>query len=237
MEPFLGSGVLFFRLSPPRALLGDLNRELINAFRQVRLDPASVHRAIKAYPTGKRAYYRVRSQDPALLSFTQRAARFIYLNRYCFNGIYRTNMEGVYNVPFGGSRTGQLPSAALLVACSSALEKAVLRAADFEVLLGQVRQGDFVYMDPPYSVANTRTFAEYHPSGFGPRDVKRLRQSMLRLDRQGIPFVLSYADSEESRMLARGFSSQRIATRRNVSGFIGSRRTSYELVISNAPPK
>jgi len=236
VEPFLGSGVLYFHLCPPRALLGDVNRDLIATFRQVKANPIAVSRILHSFQRGSQAYYRLRSHNGDVLRPSQKAARFIYLNRFCFNGIYRTNSRGVFNVPYGGERSGPLPSAAHLKASSRSLAVARLAVADFETLLDEVRQGDFVYMDPPYSVRARRTFAEYYPSGFTPEDVKRLRAVLMRLDRKGIPFLLTYADSHEARSLSRGFATRIVTTRRNVAGFIGDRRRAREVIVSNAPP-
>jgi DNA adenine methylase len=129
--------------------LGDVNSELINAFRETRRHPDAIWRSLSRYNTGPDAYYRIRSLNPRSLSKVQRAARFIYLNRYCFNGIYRTNMQGVFNVPYGGGRTGPLPSLQLLRACSRAMASVSILQADFEVLLEQARIVT-VYR-PPYT--------------------------------------------------------------------------------------
>lgn len=236
VEPFLGSGVVFFHVNPPRALLGDINADLIATFRQVKKDPEAVSRRLSRLEKGPDSYYRLRALDTSRLKPPQRAARFIFLNRFCFNGIYRTNSAGLFNVPYGGDKSGPLPQPRLLRACSSALAHATLMAADFETLLERVTPGDFVYLDPPYSILARRTFAQYHPTGFGPRDVTRLRALITRLDRQGIPFLLSYAESDEAAQLSRGFATFTVTARRNVAGFAQDRRQSTELLIYNSPP-
>ena len=109
VEPFAGSARLFFHLAPPRALLGDINADLIATYAQLRKSGAAVHRALKALESGRRAYKDLRKADPSSLAGPARAARFIYLNHYCFNGLYRTNRLGQFNVPYGGDKTGPLP--------------------------------------------------------------------------------------------------------------------------------
>src|SRR4029077_5042587 len=101
IEPFAGSASLFFDLETPHAVLGDLNAELIAAFRAVKRDPAAVLAYLRGLPIGKGAYYRIRAIPPSAVCSIARAARFLYLNRYCFNGLYRTNKEGEFNVPYG----------------------------------------------------------------------------------------------------------------------------------------
>lgn len=236
VEPFLGSGVLFFHIAPLKALIGDINADLVATFLHVKQDPLTLSRYLRRLRKGPESYYRLRAQDPMRLTATQRAARFIYLNRYCFNGIYRTNSKGGFNVPYGGDKTGNLPSPQLILACSRSLANTTIVAADFEVLLDRTQHGDFVYLDPPYSVRKRRLFAEYNPSGFTPHDLRRLRASLLRLDRMGVSFLLTYAVSEEAEELRRGFNAHIVTTRRNVAGFASHRRLAREMLISNIDP-
>ena len=162
-----------------------------------------------------------------------RAARFIFLNRLCFNGLYRTNRAGVFNVPYGGIRCGQLPSCERLAQCAKLMKTAKLYAGDFEGFLESARQGDFVYMDPPYSVKARRVFNEYDASVFDLGKISRLRHWMERLDHNVVAFVISYAESDESKYLARCFSKRTVAVRRSIAGFSKKRMSSNEVVISN----
>lgn len=235
VEPFLGSGCLFFHLAPHKALLADINRELIEAYRLVKTSPKSVSRVLYGMSTGETAYYKVRGRDPQSLTPTQRAARFIYLNRFCFNGLYRTNQRGKFNVPFGGQKSGTLASQTALLRASAALKRVALVAADFEKVLQQARPGDFVYMDPPFSIRNRRVFKEYDPAVFGANDVVRLRGVMEALADSKISFIVSYLHSEEADLLKRGFDVFPVTVRRNIAGFLGSRTKCQELVISYRP--
>lgn len=237
VEPFVGSACLFFALAPSNALLGDINRELIDTYLEVKHRPERLANALSPMRRSKRAYLTLRETEAATLDATARAARFVYLNRYCFNGLYRTNQHGKFNVPYGATGTGSLPSSEQLLRCSRALKGARLKRCDFDRLLGEVGTGDFVYLDPPFRVSERRVFNEYQAEAFSNRDVRRLRQTVERLDRSGARFLLSYADCEEARYLQRGFLARRVSVRRNIAGFVGKRTVSEEVLISNFEPR
>lgn len=237
VEPFVGSASLFFSLSPSRALLGDINEELIATYRQVRNNVRPLLSGLKTLRKGRRNFLALRALDPASLTPTMRAARFIYLNRFCFNGIYRTNQLGQFNVPYGdGKRSGKIPSDDMLIHNSLSLQKAKLVVGSFETTLEKIKQGDFIYMDPPYSVKGKRVFNEYNASIFCTDDLKRLREWMIRLDKMKIDFLISYAESEEARFLSKGFHTKIITVRRNIAGFAANRKYAKELLISNKQP-
>ncbi len=161
IEPFAGSASLFFKLRPREAILADLNKDLMRTFKQVKHHPEKVSLALSKLKKGREEYLKLREMKENDLSAADRAARFIYLNRYCFNGLYRTNHAGAFNVPYGGDRSGDIPSGELLKTCSSALKTAQLLLGDFERTLELAVKGDFVYMDPPFSVESRRVFKEY----------------------------------------------------------------------------
>jgi DNA adenine methylase len=232
VEPFAGSACLFFHLSPASALLGDINAELIQTYRVVRSQPHRLAAILSDMRKSKREYLRLRRVDPRNLPAAERAARFIYLNRFCFNGLYRTNEKGVFNVPYSGRKTGGLPTHDKLVRCSAQLRQADLVAADFGQVLEMTQVGDFVYMDPPFSVRSRRIFKEYDKSVFGPDHVERLRHWMERLRDRNISFLVSYAESDEADLLKRGFTARRVSVRRHIAGFAESRKNSGELLIS-----
>jgi DNA adenine methylase len=233
LEPFAGSACLFFSLNPPTAILGDVNRELISTYIEVKYRLDALLDCLSTLRKSKRAYKKLRSLKPDHLSPCARAARFIYLNRHCFNGLYRTNLNGEFNVPYGGGKSGNVPSAEVLGRCSKRLTETRLLAGDFERVLRHAKKGDFVYMDPPFAVRARRVFSEYHPDTFCGEDITRLRRWMEHLDRKGIPFLVSYAQSAEARILAEGFNCRRVSVRRNIAGFAGDRANSIEILISN----
>ncbi|HET8889595.1 MAG TPA: Dam family site-specific DNA-(adenine-N6)-methyltransferase [Candidatus Angelobacter sp.] len=232
VEPFAGSACLFFHVAPPKALLGDVNSELIATYREIKYRAKEVSTQLCGFRKNKKTYYAVRKQDPSTLTDTMQAVRFIYLNRCCFNGLFRTNLLGEFNVPYGGGASGAIPSPEILKACSKKLRRASLLAADFEATLDKVKPGDFVYMDPPFSVNAKRVFKEYSASIFNLPDVFRLRQRMERLADERIHFLVSYLESEEAKILSKGFRVTRVSVRRNISGFIRTRSLSREMLIS-----
>lgn len=234
IEPFAGSAHLFFEIAPRSAVLGDINSALIEVYQVVRDWPLALHRALGCWANEEQEYYRVRKLDPSALDKTVRAGRFVYLNRFCFNGLYRTNGNGHFNVPYGGRRSGQLPSLVELEQASALLRRTKLVPGDFAEIMQDARPGDFVYLDPPFSVRNQRVFREYDPASFGPADLERMRSALDDLDRLGTTFLLSYADCAEGEMLAKGFRHLRVATKRTIAGFTESRGTANELLVTNA---
>lgn len=234
IEPFAGSACLYFAIKPPRAILGDLNSELIATYVEVKYRVDAVLRELKSLrPASKREYKRLRRIDLETLAPAARAARFIYLNRFCFNGIYRTNLVGQFNVPYSGDRCGNLPQEDTFKKCSRRLRPARFMSGDFEKVLKNAKKGDFVYMDPPFAVRARRIFREYDPGTFTHKDIPRLRAQMERLDSAGIDFVVSYAESDEGDILRKGFACQTVAVRRHIAGFAAHRAVTNELLISN----
>lgn len=234
IEPFAGSAVLFFHLKPRHAILGDINKDLIETFKTVRAHPSRVHKALQSLPKGRNYYYKVRKINPSTLKPIARAARFIYLNRFCFNGLYRTNSKGHFNVPYGAFKSGALPTAQHLRSSAKQLKSATLRCADFRQTLAAVRKGDFIYLDPPYAVSTRRVFVEYSAKPFLVSDIADLETILERIDKSGATFVLSYADCPEARKAFAKWRTTRVLTRRNVAGFLGARKKEYELCVTNA---
>jgi DNA adenine methylase len=232
VEPFAGSACLFFSISPKVALLGDNNLELINVYRTLRRYPERVHRRLVAIPREKTTYYRWRAMDPRALDSETRALRFIYLNHNCFNGIYRTNDAGHFNVPFGSKLSTYLTRDEF-VGCAEALADVEFVAADFQETLAKVRSGDFVYLDPPYAVTSRRVFKEYGNNSFNVDDVDRLIRELQRIDALKACFVVSYADCREARILASKWPSEKVLVRRHIAGFSDHRGSSFEWIISN----
>jgi len=234
IEPFAGSACLFFAVKPPKAILGDLNPELIATYIEVKYRIAAVLKELKKLrPASKREFKRLRGIDISTLTPSARAARFIYLNRFCFNGIYRTNLLGQFNVPYSGDRCGNVPKDETFNKCSTRLRRARFISGDFDNVLTHAGKGDLVYMDPPYAVRARRIFREYDPSTFTHKDIARLRAWMEKLDAAHIDFVVSYAESDEADVLRRGFSYQTVSVRRHIAGFAAHRALTNELLISN----
>src|SRR2546426_5126620 len=161
-EPFVGGGALFFAVAPRRAVLSDLNAELIHCYQQVRDDVYRVLDALCAHVYERGHFQQVRALNPSRLSASQRAARFIYLNKTCFNGLWRVNRAGRFNVPFGRYKNPSFHDPALLLRASQALRGVQIHRAPFEIALQRASPGEFVYLDPPYDpVSETASFTSY----------------------------------------------------------------------------
>lgn len=232
VEPFAGSACLFLALQPQQALLSDINRELIETYDALSLVPEDVASALSEMPQSADFYYLLRSRDPNSLDLTGRAARFIYLNRFCFNGVYRTNRAGQFNVPYG-SRTGKLPCTQHFVAVGCALRRAARYTCDFECTLGSVRDGDFVYLDPPYHKRPKGGYGEYGYNSFEIRDLPRFCGAVHRAAARGATILISYSDTLEVSEWFPNWFAKRLTVRRHVSGFSDSRGCVDELLISN----
>ncbi|MCH7687660.1 MAG: DNA adenine methylase, partial [Planctomycetes bacterium] len=154
-------------------------------------------------------------------------------NRNCFNGIYRTNQSGEFNVPFATSRVGAFVTRDELIEAGKSLQRATLRSWDFGTTLRYVREGDFVYLDPPYAVESRRVFREYGARPFCSNDLCRLGEHLTKIDNRNAAFLVSYADCREARALAENWFSYRMRVRRHVAGFTGARKAAYEVLITN----
>jgi DNA adenine methylase len=194
IEGFLGGGAMFFALQPERGLLADLNGELIDVFRAVRDQVDLVIKALRPLRNDEATYYAVRASRPR--NAATKAARFIYLNKTCFNGLYRVNTRGEFNVPFG--RHGQqllVCDENQLLAASRALAGTDLAAADFGATVRRSRPGDLVYLDPPYTTAHANNgFIEYNQRVFSWADQRRLARVTINLVKRGVDVVVSNAD-------------------------------------------
>lgn len=232
LEPFVGSGCLFAALAPKKAIIGDINEELMLTYSALRDYPNEVVKAIALFPTDSETYYSLRAILPNSLDTVTRAARFIYLNRFCFNGVYRTNMSGNFNVP-RGTRTGAMPSPTTFFHFSDLLKRTKLVKGDFQGLLASGRDGDFVYLDPPYVEPGTRFRGEYGYGSFSTDDEDRLIAALLGAHSRGVSVVLSYHDGLMGRLP--GWHEVRQNVARSVGGFGRSRKIVCEVLYTNVP--
>jgi len=232
----MGSACLFFELQPNNAVLADKNADLIRTFLAVRDHPQAVSNRLAKIPIGERSYYSIREQRLADMDAVDAAARFIFLNRFCFNGLYRTNKAGRFNVPYGSEGTSRLPTVSELRSVATALRSCTIKHSDFEKTLEITEPGDFVYIDPPYAVGNRRIFRQYGPSSFGLQDLQRLSNCLDFMDTRGVKFVLSYALCSEATEYFSRWSRLRVYVQRNIAGFASERRRAVEVLISNCFP-
>jgi DNA adenine methylase len=205
-EPFLGSGAFFFCLyregKLQRAILSDINPELIDTYLAIRDQPAAVIQLLAEFPYDKTFYYQLRARDPWGMSLAERAARMIYLNKTGYNGLYRVNRQGRFNVPFGRHKSPRYFDPENLLAVSRALQRAEITCAPFESVLTRAQAGDWVYFDPPYMpISETAHFTAYHADGFGLADQARLRDVCLRLTEIGVGVMVSNSDVPDIRDL------------------------------------
>lgn len=232
-EPFCGSACLFFDTLPQKAVLSDMNSELIHTYLMVKTSPSKVFEFLNGLEVSQEEYKRIRSLEEKDLEDFQRAGRFIYLNKLCFNGVYRTNLQGRFNVPMG-IKTGSIPKLSDLEAYSECLRDVDFFAEDFESVVGRANADDFIYLDPPYSKPESRKRGEYGPNSFDYGDIDRLVAVLTSADERGVPFVLSYCESDILlNAIPSEWSVEHLSVRRHVAGFHQHRRMVGELLISN----
>jgi len=235
IEPFLGAASVYFHLRPKRAILGDLNGDLIAVYRGIKEDSGAVQSLLEKHQSAhcREYYYEMRDVEPDSLS--ARAARIIYLNRTCFNGIYRVNRQGKFNVPVGERDqvvrdTDNFPSVAALLA------GAELHQADFKQLVSRARRGDLVFLDPPYTVRHNRNgFIKYNEKLFSWEDQERLARSAVAAAERGAHVVVTNASHPTVRQLYPDelFTFREVSRYSSISASLDSRKHFDELIISS----
>ena len=233
-EPFLGSGAVFFHLNPSKSVLSDLNEELINSYIQVRDNWERIEKDLKSYHRkhNKEFYYETRNYKPRVAP--NRAVRFIYLNRTCWNGLYRVNLKGEFNVPVGSKRNVVLDTDNFSD-LSNRLKKSTLTVCDFERTIDKSKSGDFIFVDPPYTVKhNMNGFVKYNENIFTWDDQIRLKNTIERASLRGVKFLLTNAYHESIRELYHGLGEFLEVERASViSGKATARGRYSELIIRN----
>jgi DNA adenine methylase len=231
-EPFLGSGAVFFAIGQGhKSYLSDTIAPLINTYHGVQKAPNRIHDIASSWPTDSETYYQIRAKNYKSPEYA--AARFIYLNRLCYNGLYRENRSGGFNVPYGRPRISNVISSIThLQACSDRLKNAVLTIVDFEPSTRRCQPGDLVYFDPPY-VAGHRSngFVDYNSSIFSWQDQQRLADKFYELDRRGVYTILTNADHESVRRLYQNFTIVEVDRYSNMSSRTGTRGRSSEIIV------
>lgn len=233
-EPFLGGGAMFFSLQPNKAVLSDVNPRLIETFRAVRNHPDEVIGFLSEWKHSRSFYYKMRSQRIA--SATERAAQFLYLNRTCWNGLYRVNRLGEFNVPMGDYDGTALVDTKQIHAASKALRSARLRTVSFVEALKEPRKGDLVYCDPPYTVTHGENgFLKYNERIFSWQDQRRLANMATELKEVGCHVVVSNAWHESVTGLYEGFRCYKLSRHSVLAANADCRRKGYEALISTVP--
>ena len=242
-EPFLGGGALYFHLASSRlrfgAHLSDANNELVNAYNTVKNDAEGLIKLLEKHERSYRKdpteyYYRLRSDNPH--NNLKAAARFIALNKTCYNGLYRVNMKGKFNVPIGRYNNPTICDKDQLRSASMILNHSDVKiiACDYKRALGKAREGDFVYLDPPFDpLTSTAHFVAYTRNGFSESDQIGLAQEFRKLDKKGCRVLLSNSETKLTRELYSGFKQTRVGVLRAISCKSSARSGQYELLITN----
>lgn len=238
-EPFLGAGSVFLAYQSKAAKLSDLNKQLIDTFAAIKENPRLVYRYLRelASEDSERNYYKIRDQYNHGSKSMKQAARFIYLNKTCFNGIFRVNTEGKFNVPYGYKKKIMLPSSEHLLSISRLLSNADLGVQNYKDAVSTASEGDLVYLDPPYPPINSSSyFTHYTKERFSQNDQCEVAEVADDLNVRGCFVLVTNADTEEIRRLYDGWYIHRIERTRWITSSKQKHKVG-ELIISNYVPK
>ena len=241
-EPFFGGGALFFSLynlgTSRKCFLSDINSDLCTLYLLIRDDVnliiESVNEVFSRYGNSRDGYYMARDRFNRSSNALERSALLIYLNRHCYNGLYRVNSAGDFNVPFGRYRNVGMPHPDLFHSVSMALKNCRIAISDFQDAVNAAGTGDLVYFDPPYTpVSSTASFTDYTSGGFDKLEQIRLRSVFVGLDRRGAFLIESNSDTEFIRELYSDYKIIEVTSRRSINSVATRRKGSAELIIKN----
>ena len=239
-EPFIGGGALLLTLQPQWATISDRNSELINCYQAVKDSIDDLIQNLKQHRNEKDYFYEVRSWDRqsefVAKTSAQRAARIIFLNKTCYNGLFRVNSKGQFNAPFGRYKNPAITNEAVLRKVSDYLNRAnvTIRQADFAAAVADARQGDFVYFDPPYDpVSTTASFTGYYRNGFDRSEQQRLKSVVDDLTGRGCNVLLSNAYTEFIQDLYRDYRCVRVSATRAINSNATKRGKVDEILVMN----
>jgi DNA adenine methylase len=235
-EPFVGGAAVFLALAEAkrfkRAVITDKNRELINLYTVVRDDLGKLLKRLETLQdcTSEDDYYEIRAAKPT--NRIERAARLIYLNKTGYNGLYRVNSKGGFNVPYGRYKRPKIYDPERLAHAARYLQDVTIRVADFEEACGDAKRGDAVYLDPPYlPLSKTASFSAYHSEAFGLPEHERLAKVFGKLRKRGVVAVLSNSATPETRALYQSFKCSDVAVRRPINSVASRRGAVSELLV------
>ena len=240
-EPFVGGGALLFHLQPNTAYVNDINSDLICVYTVIRDSVEELIEELKQYKNESDFFYAVRDWDRspdkyASLTEVQKAARILYLNKTCYNGLYRVNNAGEFNSPFGNYKNPNIVNEPVLRAVNAYFNSATIHfsSVDYAEILGTIKKGTFVYLDPPYDpVSETASFTGYSKGGFSKQDQIRLRECCDELDKRGIKFMLS---NSATAFIMEQYSAYNITTvqaKRAINSVASKRGDVDEVVVRN----
>lgn len=241
-EPFIGGGAFLLDLQPSNAVINDVNEQLLNVYNQLKIDTEAIITVVDKYdavPCDKEYYLSIREAYNKKISAheldAECAAMMIWINKHCFNGLYRVNSKGLFNVPYNNKNGGSSISAENLrkighYLCEKHIE---IRQGDFEVACTDIKPGDFVYFDSPYvPISETANFTDYTKDGFSLNDHKRLAELFHYLDAKGVYVMLSNHNVQLVHELYSGFNIEAVDVRRNINSD-ASKRVGKEVIITN----
>ena len=237
LEPFLGAGSLFFLLEPPHAILSDTNLELISTYRAIRDDPNTVLQYLEDFdPLDRDQYYRIRDSESR--GRFRSAAKFIYLNRACWNGLYRVNSQGKFNVPYGSPRSSHIIDSSVILACSEALNRpgVELFHGDFESAISNSSTQDLIFLDPPYVTGhNNNGFIDYNEKLFSWSDQERLASIALDLHASGVNVLITNAYHPDVLDLYPSFNFDILSRHSTLAGNTIHRKATQEVLMWQQP--
>ncbi len=231
-EPFLGSGSLYLNLQPKKACLNDKAKDVIELFRALRDDVEAVISHLASFTNDKDTYYRIRSNRS--VDLTRRAAEFLFLNKTCWNGLYRVNMSGNFNVPYGDNKVAELVDAGNLRLCAELLRETqpVLTSVDFQDAVSDYEPGDLVYFDPPYVTGhNNNGFLAYNEKIFSWNDQVRLAKLAKLISNEGVHVIVSNANHRDVCELYPGFRKSVVHRSSTISGHANARGLISEVIL------
>jgi DNA adenine methylase len=240
-EPFVGGGAVLFALQPGKAVVNDINEELINLYRVIKDDVAALITDLEKHQNNAAYFYQIRELDRDKqkyhsLTAVEKASRLIYLNKTCYNGLFRVNRAGEFNTPFGSYKNPKIVNAVALKAVSAYFNRSdiMLYNKDFEIVLQTARKGDFVYLDPPYDpVSDTANFTGYDRGGFDRREQRRLKQVCDDLTQREVQFLLSNSATPLIKELYRDYRMVIIKAKRAINSDPDKRGAIDEVLVRN----
>ncbi len=245
VEPFVGGGAVFFELQPKKAIINDYNRELINVYLVVRDHCDELVALLKKHDQNntQEYFYMVRSLDRSdgygEMSDIEKAARIIYLNKTCYNGLYRVNSAGQFNAPYGKYKKPNIVNEDSVRAMSDYLRsgKITIRQGDYKEVLKGLRKGAFVYLDPPYLPISSSSFTGYTQNGFSYEQQVALKEECDRLRKKGIAFLQSNSDCPQIRDLYQSYSIKTVLAKRSINSKAAKRGEINEVLIYHVPQR
>ena len=240
-EPFLGGGAVLFDLQPKKAVINDINSELINAYLVIKNNVAELIEDLRKHENTSDYYYKIRDLDRdknrfSKLSDVEKASRLIYLNKTCFNGLFRVNSQGQFNVPFGRYKNPNIVNEFVLRAVSHYLNNNEVKIlnGDFADAVSSAKKGDFVYFDSPYDpVSETASFTGYTLGGFNKDEQIRLRDLFVDLDKRGCKVLLSNSATEFIKDLYKDYRIEIVSATRNINSIASKRGKIDEVLVMN----